>query len=606
MRKKNWNQWKRRITCGVAATGLLMSTVQATAAPYAQGQPLELLQVDGVSLVRTGGTGDGWDAPASYPAAILYSYGLLEGAGMPEPGQVSLNVDKPLSRHEGVALLVRLMGKEAEAKTGTWDMPFTDVADWAVPYVGYAYTHGIAAGTSATTFSGTQPMSRSQFLTMTLRALGWSDQAGEFSWSNPDRLAAEEGLLCPMLSETGFYRGDAIFICYEALDARIKGRDCTLLEQLTEQGAIRDRGVPNLYGEVLLTAQADTLEAQLDYLREEFGRSVMVDFSGYGQLTDMTDQLLEYCEARNLEPEMPEYLLYRATEAGVLSYEEREALEEEMLQTLRPYMDFQPEAAVEQYGYSLDAYDREFYLAQAEFLQARTDQLPQECWQIRVMDTPAHVGETSSAGRAAKLYAEKEMYPGLFPLYKYSSNREGWTELGGEGQEGRYLLQAMEELYSFYTELVDEDMSDYEKVKAIYEGVMDRTSYSYEHKDGYNIAVRGAEPLLITSWVGLVEESKMVCSGYADSVAVLLDMAGIPNVQVSGKPESGGAGHAWNKVLLDGVWYNLDATWGDTGSNPAAYFLRSDAAFFQDGHGQYSFDAESRFVYDFPAPRDYQ
>lgn len=229
------HHWRRMLLAGALSAALLAGTAQA-AGDYPQSKPLMLLPEYDVTLVRTG-SGEGEDAPASYPAAVLYSYGLLEGTGT-QGIQITLDVDKSLTRHEGVTMLVRLMGKEAEAKAGSWDMPFTDVADWAAPYVGYAYAHGIAAGTSATAFSGTAQMSREQFLTMTLRALGWSDRAGDFSWSDPDPLAGREGLLCPLLSETGFYRGDAIFICYEALDAQVKGSGITLLERLEQQGAV--------------------------------------------------------------------------------------------------------------------------------------------------------------------------------------------------------------------------------------------------------------------------------------------------------------------------------------------------------------------------------
>ena len=40
------------------------------------------------------------------------------------------------------------------------------------------------------------------------------------------------------------------------------------------------------------------------------------------------------------------------------------------------------------------------------------------------------------------------------------------------------MLQAMDQLTALYDQLVDEDMTDYQKVKAIYEGVMARTDYN--------------------------------------------------------------------------------------------------------------------------------
>lgn len=52
------------------------------------------------------------------------------------------------------------------------------------------------------------------------------------------------------------------------------------------------------------------------------------------------------------------------------------------------------------------------------------------------------------------------------------------------------------------------------------------------------------------------------------------------------------------------MWYNLDATWGDTGKDPSAYFLRSDAAFQRDGHEDFILRGETDLYY--PAPKDYR
>ena len=416
------HHWRRMLLAGALSAALLAGTAQA-AGDYLQSKPLKLIQEYDVTLVRTG-SGEGGEAPASYPAAVLYSCGLLEGTGT-QGIQITLDVDKSLTRHEGVTMLVRLMGKEAEARAGSWDMPFTDVADWAAPYVGYAYAHGIAAGTSATAFSGTAQMSREQFVTMTLRALGWSDQAGEFSWSDPDPLAEREGLLCPLLSETGFYRGDAIFICYEALDAQVKGSGITLLERLEQQGAVRDRGVANPTGGALLTPRADTLETQLDYLREKFGMGATVDLSAYPTLTEGLEQVLAYCEERDLVPSMPAHMLSEAEEAGALSREERDALEEEMMAALQSYLDFLTPEKVAATGYSPYDYDRDFYLAQAEYL---ADRLPRAGWVSWIPDTP-WIGTTcTTRGMWPASTPSGGSSPALCsPLTLSRTGRAGWS-----------------------------------------------------------------------------------------------------------------------------------------------------------------------------------
>lgn len=58
---------------------------------------------------------------------------------------------------------------------------------------------------------------------------------------------------------------------------------------------------------------------------------------------------------------------------------------------------------------------------------------------------------------------------------------------------------------------------------------------------------------------GALLENNCVCSGYAETVRNILACCGIEAIFISGKAKDGGA-HAWNKVKLDGVWYNFDLT----------------------------------------------
>ena len=56
-----------------------------------------------------------------------------------------------------------------------------------------------------------------------------------------------------------------------------------------------------------------------------------------------------------------------------------------------------------------------------------------------------------------------------------------------------------------------------------------------------------------------------VCDGYARAYQYLLQQAGLPSITVIGKARSDGdwGPHAWNMVLVDGVWRNVDVTWDD-------------------------------------------
>lgn len=146
-----------------------------------------------VMLFSTMTTAFAASSEAAEAAESLHALGLFNGTGTNEDGAPNYDLDREPSRAEAVTMLVRLLGKEEEAKNGTWTTPFTDVADWAKPYVGYAYTNGLTSGTSATTFGGTATVTASQYLTFILRALGY--QSGtDFQWdkaweSCPTKLA---------------------------------------------------------------------------------------------------------------------------------------------------------------------------------------------------------------------------------------------------------------------------------------------------------------------------------------------------------------------------------------------------------------------------------
>ncbi len=70
-------------------------------------------------------------------------------------------------------------------------------------------------------------------------------------------------------------------------------------------------------------------------------------------------------------------------------------------------------------------------------------------------------------------------------------------------------------------------------------------------------------------------EGKAVCQGYYGAYKLLLDAVGIEN----GYGQSDN--HIWNKVKIDGQWYNVDPTWGgqEVWCTQHAYFLKSDASY---------------------------
>ena len=164
-------------------------------------------------------------------ADALNELGLFLGTGN------GYELDKGLTRAEGVTLLVRMIGKEETAQNSVYENDFTDVPEWAAGYIGYAFENGITDGTGATTFSPDDEMTDYMFLTLVLRALDYFDKGEEplFVWDDPYELAHGLKLIETVEPDMDFTRADAIKVFWNALDAELNEKDITLAERLIEQ-----------------------------------------------------------------------------------------------------------------------------------------------------------------------------------------------------------------------------------------------------------------------------------------------------------------------------------------------------------------------------------
>lgn len=170
-------------------------------------------------------------------ANTLHTLGLFNGTGTDANGNPVYDLDRAPTREEAITMLVRLLGREEEAKSDDWRMPFTDVSNWAKPYVGYAYTYDLTSGTSETTFGGKQKVSATQYLTFVLRALHYEDGT-DFQWNRAWKLSDEIGLTSAQYtSDSSITRGDVATISLKALSVLNK-YDTTLLDELLDYGPL--------------------------------------------------------------------------------------------------------------------------------------------------------------------------------------------------------------------------------------------------------------------------------------------------------------------------------------------------------------------------------
>ncbi|MBQ9428433.1 MAG: S-layer homology domain-containing protein, partial [Clostridia bacterium] len=161
-------------------------------------------------------------------AVALNKLNLLQGKGKNADGSINFDVDGSLTRAESIVQVIRFLGVEDQVRSGAFTCPFTDVPDWAKPYIGYAFANGITSGRSATTFDPNGVVDEAQFLTLLLRAIGYSDQAGEFVWNDPFALAKQVGMTSHTAAGASFKRGGAFDICFSTLYSTAKNGKQTL------------------------------------------------------------------------------------------------------------------------------------------------------------------------------------------------------------------------------------------------------------------------------------------------------------------------------------------------------------------------------------------
>jgi len=168
---------------------------------------------------------------AETAADALHSLGLFQGTGE------GYELDRAPTKAEALVMLVRLLGSENEAKAFDGACPLTDVTGrWMAPYVGWAYEEGLTKGVSEDAFDPDSTASAQMYAAFVLRALGYREDQGDFSYSDALTVAAEKGIA--PAGETEFLRSDAVIMSWQALSADCRDGGLSLIQKLAGDGAV--------------------------------------------------------------------------------------------------------------------------------------------------------------------------------------------------------------------------------------------------------------------------------------------------------------------------------------------------------------------------------
>lgn len=118
--------------------------------------------------------------------------------------------------------------------------------------------------------------------------------------------------------------------------------------------------------------------------------------------------------------------------------------------------------------------------------------------------------------------------------------------------------------YSIINEVIDESMSDYDKILTLHDYIINLSRY-----DSLCLEDETTCDNDHTAY-GILFDNNGVCEGYAHTMDIFLRILGIPSFRLNSTI------HQWNVVYVEGSWLHLDLTWDDPVSDAGNDILSHD------------------------------
>lgn len=459
---------------------------------------------------------------------------LLKGDG------TGFGLEKTANRLEGIIILLRLMGKEADAQAMK-DLPcrFTDVPDWAKGYVNYAYAENISKGVSDTLFGVSNKMTAYQYNTLLLRVIGYDDSQGDFRWDDSvdkaEELSILPGDMARAYTRSGNYtKGDLLETSFCYLEANYKNRKQNLIGILIEYGVISD------------------------VLAEKYG----LDVEGWDSFTTGFGQ--------------EDYLRFRMNEetlniTGTSGDKNKTYL-------LVRVVDIDTEAKKTDAIGRIDGNGR-------YNIKLSLGSLPVGEYYVDVYgnDERYNYYDSSILSSIILIKTKGNLYFDAAPVYGenlriYNGNQREKSDYEMTPNT-RSAGEAVTAITRLAEEITDGITDDYKKLQAIHDWVAEEIYYDKDYLNGKTKQTN------INS-ISVLNNKYAVCSGYANLTNDLLAAVGIPSRQVIGYAlgitsegswedldfRSMQPNHVWNEAYIDGRWIIVDATWDSTNDYEGGVF----------------------------------